>query len=395
MPKCGVAGWSLIVAMTLGVLGGNPRADAQEALPLEYSPTGVLFRVKAPGAKNVYLAGTFNGWGGSDGTSIADPACKMFGPDEQGGFEVFYSLTPGTHVFKYAIDGNRWIPGPPDLPRAKDDFDTTSGQGGMMGSMFEFALQEPPWPSYVPTKEMLPVVVTHKQTGEPYVRIRFFSRQATEAHVVGSWDGWGGISNRAVASEKHAMKKTRVPNIWENHIGPLKEGVVEYKIVVNKRQWLSDPSVIEQSQDGNTRINVTKGGDGKWFAEYNPRFDPAATRKKTSARWGGTLEWEDDRNEGFRKGSAQKKRMLWVITMPKSALSEKLMKEINADPQLTAQLKDFVCLETAANEVDDIVKRRKIYRLPYVILVDSNYKPVYEKFNPSLAELKEKVATLK
>jgi len=386
---------TLLVAILMLALMHSPlSAQAQpEPLPLVYSPTGVLFRVKAPGAQTVHLAGTFNGWAGSNGKTVADPTAKMYGPDENGIFEIFYSLTPGRHTFKYCVDGTRWIQGPKDLPTAKDDFDIAEGQNGMPGSAFMFALQEPPWPSYVPTTEMLPTVLVHNTTGKPYLRVRFFSRQAKSAHVVGSWDGWAGISNRSVADNARAMTPTRVPNIWEKYVGPLKEGMVEYKVVVNNRQWLSDPSVKEFSQDGNTMVRIVKAGD-KWAPMYTPRFDPRAVRKETKSRWGGTLPWEDDRDAGFAQAQLTKKKMIWVITLPKSQLSENLMKTVNTDPEIVTQLENFICLETAANEVDDIIRQRKIYRLPYVVLVDSKYKPAWEGFNPDAATLKAKLAAL-
>ena len=390
--------WTHVLAILLAcvmflTLEANTQAQQVEPLPLVMSPKGVLFRIRAPGAKAVYLAGTFNGWAASDGCTVSDPASKMYGPDENGIFEIFYSLTPGSHIFKFCVDGTTWYAGDPSLPRKKDDFDTTSCQNGMAGSSFEFALGEPPWPSYVPTTEMIPVIVVHKGTNQPYLRVRFFSRQAQSAHIVGNWDGWAGIAYRAVQDPAKAMYKTRVPNVWEKYIGPLKEGTLEYKIVANNRMWLSDPSVREQSQDGNTLIQIVQM-NGQWVPQYRPRFDPKAVRQDTGKRWGGNLVWEDDRNAGFAKANLTKQRMIWVITLPKSRISEQLMKDINADAQLTGTLANFVCLETSANEVEDIMRQRKINRLPYVILVDSKYKPVYEKFNPSIEELRQKTATL-
>lgn len=383
---------AVLIALPLGPLAAPPGV---KAFPLEHTPRGVRFIVQAPGAQQVYLAGTFNGWGGSDGYTISDPDCLMFGPDERGIFETFVSLTPGTHIFKYAIDGNIWMSGPPDLPFGHDDFDRTAGQAGIKGSAFEFSLTEPPWPSYVPTWEMLPVIRLHNTTQQPYLRVRFFSRQAETAHVVGSWDGWGGIDpgGRAVFAESHAMYLTQVPNIWEAHIGPLQQGVLEYKLVANNRQWLSDPSVMEYSEDGNTRMTIYNQ-NGQWFPVYTPRFDPNAKREDTSNRWGGTLAWEDDRNAGFAKARLTKQPMIWVITLPKSPLSVNLMQAISGDDQLVEKLSDFVTLETPANEVRDILQRRGIYRVPHVVLVDSNYKPVWEKFNPSLDEVKAQVAAM-
>jgi hypothetical protein len=366
---------------------------AQEALPVEVGPTGVLFRVRAPGAKEVFLAGTFNGWGGSDGQTLRDPATKMFGPDERGVFERFQPLTPGRHIFKFCIDGTRWITGPSNLPKAKDNFDLLPGQSEVRGSALDFALTEPPWPSYVPTRDMMPACVTHNETGQPYLRIRFFTRGANSVHAVGSWDGWSGISDRAVFSPSHKLTQASDPNFWETYIGPLGQGPLEYKIVVNNRTWLSDPAVLEQSEDGNSRIQIANH-NGVWYALYNPRFHPDARRRATQSRWGENVVWHDDRNQAFLRAKATKQKMLWVITLPKSKLSEELMTTINSDPEMVELMRPMLCLETAAHDVEAVLQQQRILRLPHVILVDSNYRPTWQSFNPSLADLKQAIAQL-
>lgn len=363
------------------------------ALPLEHGPTGVLFRVQSDEAREIYVAGTFNGWAGSDGFTVRDERHKMYGPNADGIFEKFYPLTPGNHVFKYCIDGYFWAPGPPDLPRAKDDFDLLEGQQGMMGTQFEFSLESPPWPSYVSTQDMMPVAVLHRETNRPYLRVRFFSRQANTVHVVGSWDGWGGIAYRAVEDESHKMREANEPNFFESYIGPLEPGILEYKFVVNNRQWLSDPSVVEQSEDGNTAMQIAQY-NGNWVALYTPRFDPDAKRRDTKSRWGDQLIWLDDRDEGFFRARASQNPMLWVITLPESRPSVSLMEKINADPEMVSMLKNMVCLETAAHEVEDILRDQRIFRLPHVVLVDSQYRPVYSEFNPQPDQLKAKLQGL-
>jgi hypothetical protein len=383
----------LLILTLLLLLTTNTWAQPK-ALPVEVATTGVLFRVQAPDAKEVYLAGTFNGWGGSDGFTLRDPSVKMFGPDEKGVFERFQPLTPGRHLFKFCVDGSNWISGPDELPKAKDNFDIQEGQQGVPSTALDFAMTEPPWPSYVPTKEMMPVCVTHKETGQPYLRVRFFVREAESVHVVGSWDGWQGISGRSVNSEKHLIKRVAAdPNFWESHIGPLQEGPLEYKIVVNNRIWLSDPAVLEQSDDGNTRITIAKH-QGAWFALYKPSFSPDARRKATQSRWGEKLFWYDDRAQAFLRAQATKQKMLWVITLPKSRLSEQMMKDLNSDPEMVETLKGIITLETPAHDVDQVLKQQKIFRLPHIILVDSKYQPVWQGFNPSLDKLKAQIQKL-
>ncbi len=366
---------------------------APHPLPLQYLPNGVRFLIQAPGAKQVYIAGTFNGWGGSDGSTMSNPGCKMFGPDNHGVFEMFLPLTNGDYIFKYAIDGHIWFPGPENLALESDDFDRAEGQGGLMGSKFSFKLREEPWPSYVPTKEMLPVVFDHNETGDPYLRVRFFSRRAKIAHVVGSWDGWAGIGSWSVSAPDHAMKLTQVPNIWETYIGPLHEGTLEYKIVANYREWYSDPGVRELTEEGATLVTINRK-DGQWYPKYTPRFDPNATRPLTEYRWSGLVKWEDDRNAAFAKARLTQKPMLWVITMEASPLSVNLMKLLNADTAITNMGEKIIFVETPAHEVRDILQKRGIARVPYVVIVNEQYKPVFEKYNPSVDEIKAELRNI-
>ncbi|MEQ8820874.1 MAG: hypothetical protein RLY93_11570 [Sumerlaeia bacterium] len=391
----------LRIALCLALMGlaAGP-ALAAEALPLIYTPTGVLFRVKAPDASSVYIAGTFNGWANSDGYTVSDPESKMFGPDENGVFEHFYTLTPGVHVFKYCVNGTHdgWMPGPPDLERRKDDFDVTAGQGGTMGSAFEFSLEEPPWPGYIPNGSMRPRLLVSKMDGKPYLRVRFFSRQANIVHIVGSWDGWAGISDRGVYDEYHAAAVARrsdtseeVPYVWEKYIGPLEEGTLEYKIVVNNRQWLADPSVLQASEDGNSVVGIRRLNES-WVPVYTPRFPDNQTREDIKKRWGPNLEWEIGLKEGFDLARANRKPMIWVITLPGSAYSERFMKGINSDPAVVQTLKSFVCLETPANEVRNLLRKYQIYRVPYVAIFDSAGQVKWRGFNPSEQTLKQQLA---
>ncbi|MCB2153589.1 hypothetical protein KQI84_01780 [bacterium] len=372
-------------------------APQAEALPLVHTPIGVLFRVKAPDAQSVYLAGTFNGWAGSDGYTVTDPSARMYGPDDNGVYEIFYPLTPGTHIFKYCVNGapDGWMPGPSDLPRAKDDFDNTPGQAGLMGSSFEFSLTEPPWPPKIPNQLMRPVVLVKNTDGQPYLRVRFFSRQAKSVHAVGSWDGWTGISDRAVFDDYHKLSVTNVPHVWEGYLGPLTEGTLEFKLVVNNRQWLSDPSVLQVSQDGNSVIQIFQR-NGQWYAGYTPRFPDGAQRQAEENRWGNALKWHIEREDTFKMAADSNTPLLWVITLPGSKYSQELMEQINTDPALVTELKNrFICLETPANEVQHILRKYRIFRVPYVAVFDSNMTPTWRGFNPSTSFLRQELEKVK
>jgi peroxiredoxin len=61
----------------------------------------VTFQYRPPvGARAVFLAGTFNDWKPAD--------LKMNGPDEQGRYQKKMTLNPGSHEYKFVVDGTRW-----------------------------------------------------------------------------------------------------------------------------------------------------------------------------------------------------------------------------------------------------------------------------------------------
>ncbi len=365
-------------------------------LPILVQPNGVLFRLKAPTEKDIFVIGTFNAWGNRNGMDAQlNQDAKMYGPDENGVFEFFYPMTPGLHAYMFNLGGKQRIYGDPYLPKAKDVFKTSGDQGryDLKGSLFQFQMQEPPWPSYVPNHLMMPVVVPHPKTGEPALRVRYYSRIAKSVHCVGGWDGWAGQAG-TIDDEEHRLQPTKVRNISEFHIAPVQEGTMEYKFVVDTAIWLSDPTVLDTNPHGNSMVQLLNK-DGQLKAFYTPRFDPYQKRAETAARWGNAIKWADNRDEGFARAKMERQRMFWVITMPGSDLSNKYMKTLNTDPEMVALLKDYVCLETPAHEVRDIINKQRIARVPFVILVNSQYKPEKMMFRPELAMLKQDLQSLK
>ena len=54
------------------------------------------FKCRAPAARAVFLAGTFNDW---------DPKATPMSADAEGDWEVAVSLPPGRHEYKFVVDG--------------------------------------------------------------------------------------------------------------------------------------------------------------------------------------------------------------------------------------------------------------------------------------------------
>lgn len=77
---------------------GKPRVSAIDNDPVrkrvefKYKPTSPV--------KNVYLAGSFNGW--------KPTGQAMEGPDGEGGYKISVDLAPGDYEYRFVIDGATW-----------------------------------------------------------------------------------------------------------------------------------------------------------------------------------------------------------------------------------------------------------------------------------------------
>jgi len=108
-----VPAWAMaLVLVALGLLlvrqalRPAPRPSAavvEQRQPAPACPQQVLVRfvLKAPGARQVSLAGDFNQWS-VEATPLADP-------DEDGIWSVMLPLRPGRYQYKFIVDGERWI----------------------------------------------------------------------------------------------------------------------------------------------------------------------------------------------------------------------------------------------------------------------------------------------
>ena len=71
----------------------------------------VIFRFNSKKAKSVWVAGSFNKWGGtaSKKKHLMKKKCfVMQGPDEAGRWGVKVLLPPGKYSYKFIIDGVKW-----------------------------------------------------------------------------------------------------------------------------------------------------------------------------------------------------------------------------------------------------------------------------------------------
>ncbi|MBI3003601.1 MAG: glycoside hydrolase family 13, partial [candidate division NC10 bacterium] len=107
-PKAlGRKAWGIALALLVspGCAGPSP------GYPPIRVPGGVLFRLAAPAARQVFVVGTFNSW---------DPASSpLQHRTGNGHWEAVVSLPPGRHLYMFVVDGE-WKT-PPDAPHLLDD----------------------------------------------------------------------------------------------------------------------------------------------------------------------------------------------------------------------------------------------------------------------------------
>lgn len=101
-----------------------PRPGVAPVLPPAFAdapagPTPVLvqFRLQAPGAARVALAGTFTHW---------RPAVELH-ETAPGEWTALVPLAPGVHDYAFVVDGERWV-ADPHAPQVDDDFGGTNSR---------------------------------------------------------------------------------------------------------------------------------------------------------------------------------------------------------------------------------------------------------------------------
>ncbi len=266
------------------------------------------------------------------------------------------------------------------------------GRFGETDSAADFVLPTPPWPSWLDSRLLHPAVVSDPRNGKPGLRVRFYSRHAQTVHCVGSWDGWAGETD-LVGDTVHRAEPTAVPDVYEYHIPLTGPGRLEYKFVLDAYSWISDPSVIDTNEAGHTTIDIHTDRNIV-YANFQPRFSGKTASPENVFGLSGNLAWLHERAEGFSQASMSDKPMLWVITVPGSDYGTRLMKSINGTPEVTETLRNYICLETPASDVLDILQSQDIGALPCVVLVDKTYNVVWQETAPSLEEIHQQASNI-
>jgi hypothetical protein len=114
--------WALLAAAAAALLAfvllrpasvGSPGVASPLATAVGPESIYVRFILVAPNAREVALAGTFNGW---------DPsAAPLARADTEGTWTVTVALPVGQHQYAFVVDGRRWVPDPA-APAVDDGF---------------------------------------------------------------------------------------------------------------------------------------------------------------------------------------------------------------------------------------------------------------------------------
>jgi 1,4-alpha-glucan branching enzyme len=81
-------------------------AMLQERSPAPYNSAGeMVFRFVSPSARNVCIAGEFNGWE----YRPDQPRAIRFEKDKTGVWQARVKIEPGRYQYKYVIDYQTWI----------------------------------------------------------------------------------------------------------------------------------------------------------------------------------------------------------------------------------------------------------------------------------------------
>lgn len=105
-PAALVPAFALVAAL---VLGGAPATGPAPDPAVAAAPATAVyveFRLDAPGAQRVAVAGSFTGWKPEHGMRESAP----------GVWTVRVPLAPGIHDYAFVVDGERWVPDPAALP---------------------------------------------------------------------------------------------------------------------------------------------------------------------------------------------------------------------------------------------------------------------------------------
>jgi 1,4-alpha-glucan branching enzyme len=201
--------------------------------------TGILFRYKAPAARQVNVAGEFNNWLGTLNGGRLDPNIDpMKDLDGDGIWELTLPLPPGRYQYKFVIDQVDWQEDPSNPETTAD------GYGGLNS-----ILVVPSNVSYKYDESYISYSLgtsARSRREIPHTFTLTGHSDAKEVFVTGDFANWDPSA--------HPMEKG-ADGVWRITID-LQEGQYVYKYVVDG-DWIPDPDnpdTVDDSYGGKNSV---------------------------------------------------------------------------------------------------------------------------------------------
>lgn len=225
---------ALLLSLMVSLLSGCALLSFIEDRLPPPQPTeeGVLFRYKAPAARQVNLAGEFNNWLGTANGGRLDPNLDaMSDPDDDGIWEITLPLPPGRYQYKYLVDQVDWQEDPGNPETIDDGF---GGQNSILvvstNPGYEY---DESYISYsLGTGSRIRIERTHTFELDGY-------DDADEVYVTGSFADWDAKAYEMTLD---------ADGVWRTEVA-LPDGKHLYKYVVDG-EWMADPGNEDNEDDG-------------------------------------------------------------------------------------------------------------------------------------------------
>ena len=233
--------------------------------------TEVSFRFVKADARQVFLAGSFNGW---------DPAANLMQDEGEGAFAITLDLAPGEYLYKFVADGT-WI----EDPHAPDYVD--DGFGGQNGV---FSVDATPL-RLGGEGSSAPAPAT-AAAGEVEVLFSFQPKTGgvRDVFLAGSFNGW--------AADKDRLGDADGDGVYELTLA-MPQGRHLYKFVVDGT-WLEDENAADFEDDGfGGQNSVIFAGEGGAAATgmYRVPFRFEAPGQPQGVFLAGSFnDWNPDKN---------------------------------------------------------------------------------------------------
>jgi hypothetical protein len=154
------------------------------------TPDGVEFRVFAPSATNVFLAGSFNNWADAVNGVVSDLTHRMY-RTATGDFVRVVQLAPAVYEYAIVLEGSRdgWLEGSAELARNERGFRT-------------FRVD----PSKAPEEAKPEFVLFPPRVVPGGVQFAVYAPNRPMVYLAGDFNGWGNFKDGAITSAEARME---------------------------------------------------------------------------------------------------------------------------------------------------------------------------------------------